>query len=953
MAVAAFARTEWDDQSRWLAEHVLTRSDVQALLSRYVCVQLWVADKILRDAQFTEVGFAFFEPDRRLLAVVRADDPSECLMAELQSARGRVGEADRLTKLLEENPRDQATLGKLIAECTRRRDLEGTLALFSRLAAIRPLRQEENAERDYIELEVKAEAKDQKSAAALAEAFLAKHPASRHVDRAVGLGARAYETQRQYDKAIGLLERALVMQPTPRNPDRLALRIASLHHALGRTAEANAVMAMILRRWPASPTAGDAAVRRARGLWLAEGKPKEALELLARMRDSHTDRRTRAPSTQSGPAPQTQVSLARTIAHQASTWAQAIECEPRWVAAGRTTPKPARIVVLVPDLPTFLHYVSLWDADCFFPVLFDEPKFAHKFVEAYRPLQVLYAQPMPQVKLTDAQVHRAALAALGPEDLSSAPAATPAAMRERWSRTPGAPAGVVVSSLDAAQLPAAVALAAGRRQILLLADPKLAPKGSTLQFGDKERLRGWLMASLRELGLPFMELGDSVDFVTLAAPWPSRYQASGGVPLGVRALDDALTRRDDGRRFAFCGRIVGDSAQAAYMAMGSLFLKPRRGLLFDTYATRAAAIWQSYGMDQAAKRLSPFMEVTHLTGTEADLDAWHREVVPMCPFGLVGVNSSGGRTNWSVRGGGGATEDVPDTAPCMVHFTHSGSASAPHDPNSIAGRWLANGAYLYFGSLAEPYLSAFVPANEYAQRLGRGWPAGVAFRKLYGETFWTPWRLWLMGDPLATIHSGREPCPAPALHLPTGPERMAKLNADLARIHDAGPRAKLLAQLASTAFILGLHDAAESFAARCEAELVPQTLAHQVHYVRLAALLAGKRLGEIEEVGTQIGLKRMGPDAAIVWRTAVVALLQAALQKRETQQVIRLIRRIAPTATNSGFLIRVANGLAALCKTDADRAGLKALCSELKRMRPKDKKLHQALDKIAATKRDA
>ena len=37
---------------------------------------------------------------------------------------------------------------------------------------------------------------------------------------------------------------------------------------------------------------------------------------------------------------------------------------------------------------------------------------------------------------------------------------------------------------------------------------------------------------------------------------------------------------------------------------------------------------------------------------------------------------------------------------------HSFSAADPPDPSTIAGRWLANGAFLYFGSMNEPFLDA-------------------------------------------------------------------------------------------------------------------------------------------------------------------------------------------------------------------------------------------------------
>ena len=49
------------------------------------------------------------------------------------------------------------------------------------------------------------------------------------------------------------------------------------------------------------------------------------------------------------------------------------------------------------------------------------------------------------------------------------------------------------------------------------------------------------------------------------------------------------------------------------------------------------------------------------------------------------------------------------SVPAVVAMVHSFSAEYPYNPGTLAGRWLANGAYLYFGAMEEPYLQAFRP----------------------------------------------------------------------------------------------------------------------------------------------------------------------------------------------------------------------------------------------------
>jgi hypothetical protein len=118
---------------------------------------------------------------------------------------------------------------------------------------------------------------------------------------------------------------------------------------------------------------------------------------------------------------------------------------------------------------------------------------------------------------------------------------------------------------------------------------------------------------------------------------------------------------------------------------------------------------------------------------------------------LVLINSSGGSREYKLgRSQTGWTWDVPLTEPAIVYKVHSFSAAKPTDPNTIAGRWLANGAFLYFGSAHEPYLQSFRTPELLVDLLVRRLPLGAAVRMLPEELppFGNCWRLAYLGDPL-------------------------------------------------------------------------------------------------------------------------------------------------------------------------------------------------------------
>jgi hypothetical protein len=190
-----------------------------------------------------------------------------------------------------------------------------------------------------------------------------------------------------------------------------------------------------------------------------------------------------------------------------------------------------------------------------------------------------------------------------------------------------------------------------------------------------------------------------------------------------------------------------------YQAMCSLFLQPQTPLLFDGYTGRGRP-WSDYGMEStAADMATRFDSVTwiHDRG-RAGIDEWRSVFGPRNRFDLIFVNSSGTPKAFNLAGNSGKTEDIPLGRPAAIYMIHSLSAARPNDTGTLAGRWLANGAFLYFGSLNEPYLPAFRTPHLAWQLLAAGAPVSAALAKLPQEdATGAPWRLRLIGDPLYRV----------------------------------------------------------------------------------------------------------------------------------------------------------------------------------------------------------
>ena len=130
---------------------------------------------------------------------------------------------------------------------------------------------------------------------------------------------------------------------------------------------------------------------------------------------------------------------------------------------------------------------------------------------------------------------------------------------------------------------------------------------------------------------------------------------------------------------------------------------------------------------------------------------------PSNRFGLIWLNSSGGPAHFAIGGGPGRPADVPGGCPAAVVMIHSFSAADPADPRTIAGRWLDQGAFVYFGSVHEPYLQAFRRPGLVAELAAEGVPLSAALRQGESEPFGRPWRLIYLGDPLYRIPGPKAP----------------------------------------------------------------------------------------------------------------------------------------------------------------------------------------------------
>ncbi len=415
------------------------------------------------------------------------------------------------------------------------------------------------------------------------------------------------------------------------------------------------------------------------------------------------------------------------------------------------------LVCLVPDVPSFLGAVGLWDESHYFPILIEDVEYTTKFIRAFRPARIVRfnaAEASPESSeirwgTAVSAVARAWTSEATPTVSGSQP----------YPKKPSTP-GLVFSNENSETLAGAVALAAGRFQPLLRWDPENS-FNDTLTTEQAEELARDVQLRVAQLFLRrYEKLGDDCDFLTFGLDYPYIYDAKGVTFRdGRAALDDLLGRHlqrvgqaEIRLRWAYTGRLFGTPVQSTYAAMCSLFLQPEQATLFNGYANEGPP-WTQYRLEPVRDQLRPKMAVDHRADGRAGVDGWFEAMLPKSNTQLIMVNSSGGAKQFRTTSAQGRPWDTPLAAPSAIHYIHSFSAQQPKDSSTLAGRWLENGAFVYYGSAQEPFLSAFRTPELVASLLLEGLPFVAAARILPEELapMGNCWRLVYFGDPVYRI----------------------------------------------------------------------------------------------------------------------------------------------------------------------------------------------------------
>ena len=408
-------------------------------------------------------------------------------------------------------------------------------------------------------------------------------------------------------------------------------------------------------------------------------------------------------------------------------------------------------VVIVPDIKTYLYYISLWTDKKIYPVLIDGSYLNDRFIQEFNPKEVERVRSiMLPGAIDEALLLKTLFTSWQDDDLLTAinKKVTKEDIRQYLKDKGHIPLGIVLTRVNDGQMPAAVALASARDQILDFL-PFTSKGEKIVSFDKMQSLKSKIEGIIKRWHYPYLGLLDGIDYITIAGDFPYAYNYQKTPLKGRYSLDDALARDDKQNRYAYCGRIIGNWDMSIYQAMCSLFLQPKDALFFNTYSH--SGNWKDYRTDLASHMLSDILDVTNIENKAASLERWqilNKEKGNI--YGLLFINSSGGAYDWQTSTDKAKVDDIPESEPCIVIFTHSNSAADPYDENTIAGRWLKNGAYIYFGSISEPYVQSFKTPSEVVVDLLFGRPFSQSLMKDSG--LWSnPWKLIFIGDPMYSL----------------------------------------------------------------------------------------------------------------------------------------------------------------------------------------------------------
>lgn len=429
----------------------------------------------------------------------------------------------------------------------------------------------------------------------------------------------------------------------------------------------------------------------------------------------------------------------------------------------------APVVVIVADLASYTQAIGLWRATLRFPVLIDDGSPTSRenigrFVRAFAPTRVVRwssggTEMKDSVAIT-ATIDNAAGRAWTLDGKEPQGGFTTPALLAQFKSLGLESPGVVVAAKDDAAWPAALALAAGHGQPIFWTKSSRRLDG-TLSAGDADAFEKSIEAFCASTGLPWKDLGDTIDAVTLCMSSEATVKSAS---MGNLATTDRVGRATNGTRdtarWAWCGQIPGNPATSSYMAMCSLYLQQSKAAwLFDSYPTTGE--WNNYDCTASGEILTRAgLSATVTDSPSGNEKTWRSLVAKPVVADFILVNTKGNKDFFELSSGVGKLGDVPILShPAAVHFVHSWSAQYIGTRDTIAGRWLERGVSFYAGSVEEPNLSGFVPTPQVALRAAIGIPMGAAVR--YDAA--PAWKITTLGDPLLSFGKRGPVAAIPAL----------------------------------------------------------------------------------------------------------------------------------------------------------------------------------------------
>lgn len=407
-------------------------------------------------------------------------------------------------------------------------------------------------------------------------------------------------------------------------------------------------------------------------------------------------------------------------------------------------------VVLVPDEATFLAAIQKWNLQGNWPILIEDKKYTPMFVQRFKPEEIVrlpsIKQQLPKNQKLQQLMLNAAAAAWNATD-------TPT-LKAKWTQLGWEPPGVVITSENDPARSAAVALAAAHGQPLVFLEGNFGKTNDTLDNTQWKNLQLAVTKAVESTEFFYSQLADPIDTISIVRQLAVKYQ-SPEKPDEQLAVTDGLGRHPNGERWAAVGWIYGSEVRSIYQAMCAIFLDSQTAMLYDSYPKEGN--WAKYEMEEAASGLKTIgLNVEVVQKPESSLEKWRSLASKPWTFDLILMNSKGYPKSFQVGNGDASVEDIPKLQfPAAIHMIHSWSSAAPDDKNTVAGRWLENGAYAYIGSVNEPFLSAFIPPKLMVDRLKRGAPFLIAARQLESP----PWKVTTIGDPLMSIAKPRQRIP--------------------------------------------------------------------------------------------------------------------------------------------------------------------------------------------------